>query len=103
MSKSKSKSKSRRPSGVTMTTNRAGQITLRSYGPNAPDLRDVVPGLFAGTRVPTRVSKPAPAKPSDADNDDDDECPTCLGAMRIRDGETGELRRCLDCGGSGAQ
>jgi len=29
------------------------------------------------------------------------ECPTCLGNRRIRDGETGILRRCLDCGGSG--
>jgi len=29
------------------------------------------------------------------------ECPTCLGNRRIRDGETGDLRRCLDCGGSG--
>jgi hypothetical protein len=29
------------------------------------------------------------------------ECLTCLGVSRIRDGETGDLRRCLDCGGSG--
>ena len=29
------------------------------------------------------------------------ECRTCLGAGRIKDGETGEPRRCLDCGGSG--
>jgi hypothetical protein len=46
------KSKSKRPSGVTMTTSRDGTITLRSYGPNAPDLRDVVPELFAGTKKP---------------------------------------------------
>lgn len=31
------------------------------------------------------------------------ECPTCLGVGRIRDSETNELRRCLDCGGSGQQ
>ncbi len=30
-----------------------------------------------------------------------EECQTCLGSGRIRDGETGELRRCLDCGGAG--
>lgn len=29
------------------------------------------------------------------------ECLTCLGNRRIRDGENGDLRRCLDCGGSG--
>ncbi len=29
------------------------------------------------------------------------ECETCLGHKRIRDGATGDLRRCLDCGGSG--
>lgn len=32
----------------------------------------------------------------------DPECPTCLGAKRIRDGETKDLRRCLNCGGTGA-
>lgn len=30
-----------------------------------------------------------------------DECRTCLGVGRIRDGETNELRKCLDCAGSG--
>jgi len=30
------------------------------------------------------------------------ECRTCLGSGKVRDGETGERRRCLDCGGSGA-
>lgn len=29
------------------------------------------------------------------------ECPTCIGHGRIRDGETRELRKCLDCNGSG--
>jgi hypothetical protein len=29
------------------------------------------------------------------------ECLTCLGVGKIRDSETGDLRRCLDCGGSG--
>ena len=29
------------------------------------------------------------------------ECRTCLGVGRIRDGETNELRKCLDCNGSG--
>lgn len=30
------------------------------------------------------------------------ECPTCLGNGMIRDAETDNLRRCLDCGGAGA-
>lgn len=29
------------------------------------------------------------------------ECKTCLGSGQLRDGETNELRRCLDCGGDG--
>jgi len=41
-----------RPSGVTMTTKRDGTITMRAFGPDAPDLRTVVPGLFAGTKKP---------------------------------------------------
>jgi hypothetical protein len=32
----------------------------------------------------------------------EDECETCLGVGRLRDGGTNELRRCLDCGGSGS-
>lgn len=39
-------------SGVTIKTNRDGSIVLKSFGPNAPDLRDIVPGLFAGTKKP---------------------------------------------------
>jgi hypothetical protein len=31
------------------------------------------------------------------------ECTTCLGNKRIRDAETGDLRRCLDCGGAGVR
>jgi hypothetical protein len=96
--KSKSKRKSR-PSGVTMTTNRRGQIALRSYGPSAPDLRNVMPGLFAGTLL--AGTRPASA-PEPAPQTIDDECATCLGVGRIRDGETGELRRCLDCNASTA-
>ena len=30
-----------------------------------------------------------------------EECRTCLGVGRIRDGGTRELRRCLDCNGAG--
>jgi hypothetical protein len=30
-----------------------------------------------------------------------EECETCIGGGRIRDGETDALRPCLDCGGSG--
>ena len=33
----------------------------------------------------------------------DVECPTCLGVGKLRDGESGELRACLDCRGSGRQ
>jgi len=29
------------------------------------------------------------------------ECATCIGLGRIRDGETKDRRRCLDCGGTG--
>lgn len=29
------------------------------------------------------------------------ECKTCLGVRQIRDGGTGDLRKCLDCNGSG--
>lgn len=32
-----------------------------------------------------------------------DDCETCLGQGRIRDGGTGVMRRCLDCGGSGKE
>lgn len=31
------------------------------------------------------------------------ECPTCLGVGRIRDGETRDLRKCLDCNGTSTQ
>lgn len=30
-----------------------------------------------------------------------EECRTCIGHGQIRDGETNDLRRCLDCGGDG--
>jgi len=53
--KTKPKPRSKRKplrSGVTIKTNRDGSIALRSFGPDAPDLRDVVPGLFAGTKKP---------------------------------------------------
>ncbi len=33
----------------------------------------------------------------------DTECSTCLGHGRIRDGETNDLRKCLDCNGSGIE
>lgn len=82
---SKAKKKSR-PSGVTVTRTRSGGYNLRAYGPAAPDLRTVIPKMFA------------PRKDSPAV---EEECRTCLGVCRIRDGETKELRRCLDCGGTG--
>jgi hypothetical protein len=75
-----------RPSGVAVTLTKGGGFRLRAFGPNAPDLRTVVPELLG-----TRPSAPP----------DDEECRTCLGNGRIRDGETGELRRCLDCSGTG--
>jgi hypothetical protein len=31
------------------------------------------------------------------------ECSTCIGVGRIRDADSNELRRCLDCGGDGLQ
>jgi hypothetical protein len=83
----KTKTKKPRPSGVTVTRTKSGGFRMKAYGPNAPDLRTVVPGLL-GAR---------PASPSD-----DEECRTCFGNGRIRDGETKELRRCLDCGGTGS-
>jgi hypothetical protein len=47
--------KSRRATGVTVKQNRDGSIVMRSYGPNAPDLRDVMPGLFRSPKsVPDR-------------------------------------------------
>lgn len=77
----------KRPSGVTVTRTKSGGFRMKAYGPHAPDLRTVALGLL-GAR---------PTPPSD-----DEECRTCLGNGRIRDGETQELRRCLDCGGAGA-
>ena len=84
--KMKIKTKKPRPSGVTVTQTRSGGFRMRAYGPSAPDLRTVVPGLLGAK----------PTSPSD-----NEECRTCLGNGRIRDGETRELRRCLDCGGTG--
>lgn len=83
--KTKSKTKSRR-SGITVSLTKSGGFRMKAYGPNAPDLRTVIPRLLGGKS----------ASPSDGE-----ECQTCLGNGRIRDGETGELRRCLDCGGAG--
>ncbi len=34
---------------------------------------------------------------------DPGECQTCLGGKRIRDGETNDLRKCLDCNGTGSR
>ncbi len=83
MTMAKTKTKNPRPSGVTVTRTKSGGFRMRAYGPNAPDLRTVVPGLLS-------------AKP------DNEECRTCFGNRRIRDGETGALRRCLDCNGTGS-
>lgn len=84
--KTKTKTKKPRPSGITVTRTKSGGFCMKAYGPNAPDLRTVVPGLLSADPTP----------PSD-----DEECRTCLGNGRIRDGETRELRRCLDCVGTG--
>lgn len=48
--------RSKRPSTVTIRQTRGG-FSVKSSGPNAPDLRDVMPGLFPGlaTKPPTRV------------------------------------------------
>ena len=43
------------------------------------------------------MTSPRPGQREQAET----ECRTYLGYGRIRDGETNELRRCLDCGGSG--
>ncbi len=84
--KTKTKTKKQRPSGITVALTKSGGFRMKAYGLNAHDLRTVVPGLLGAT----------PTSPSE-----DEECRTCLGNGRIRDGETRELRRCLDCGGTG--
>lgn len=40
------KPKVARPSGVTVRANKNGTIVVKAFGPSAPDLRDVIPGLF---------------------------------------------------------
>jgi len=94
--KAKTGSRSRRrrgsgPSGVTVRVTRDGGIHMRAYGPRAPDLRTVVPEMFGDPGGAAAIA-----------GDEDDECRTCRGEGMIRDGETRELRRCLDCGGSGS-
>jgi len=79
----KKTTKKHRPSGVKVTMTKGGGFRMKTFGPNAPDLRTVIPGLLGVKRSPG------------------EECPTCLGNGRIRDGGTAELRRCLNCGGSG--
>jgi hypothetical protein len=78
----KTTKKSRLPVVRVALTKRGG-FRIKTYGPNAPDLRTVIPGLLG-------------VKPSSGG-----ECQTCLGNGRIRDGVTRELRRCLNCDGSG--
>ena len=34
-------------------------------------------------------------------NPNEQECKTCLGAGRVEDADTGEMRKCLDCTGRG--
>ena len=85
----KTKTKKPRPSGVTVTLTKGGGYRIRAYGLNVPDLRTVVPELLG--RLDAKRATPP----------DDEGCRTCLGGGRIRDGETKELRRCLDCGGTG--
>jgi hypothetical protein len=79
----KKTTKKPRPSGVRVTMTKDGSFRMKAFGPNAPDLRTVIPELLGVKRAPRG------------------ECQTCLGNGRIRDGATGELRRCLNCGGSG--
>ena len=50
------KTKKPRPSGVTVTRTKSGGFCMKTYGPNAPDLRTVVPGLLSEK----------PAAPSDS-------------------------------------
>lgn len=67
---------------------RTGYITLASQA-NAADLWiDRVIAVCTGTGI---------------ENTDEIECPTCIGHGRIRDGETNDLRKCLDCNGNGTQ
>jgi len=40
------KIRKRATSGVTIRQNKDGSFVARSYGPNPPDLRDVLPGIF---------------------------------------------------------
>jgi DnaJ-class molecular chaperone len=79
----KKTTKKPRPSGVMVTMTKGGGFRMKAFGPNAPDLRTVVPELLGAKHLPN------------------EECQTCHGNGRIRDDETRELRRCLNCGGSG--
>lgn len=47
----KTKTKKTRPSGVTVTMTKNG-FRLRAHGPNAPDLRTVIPELLGAKPVP---------------------------------------------------
>lgn len=87
-SKAPTSTKGSRPSGVAVTRTKGGGFHLKAFGPSAPDLRTVIPELLG-------------AAPFTAPDDENEECRTCLGHGRIRDGETKELRRCLDCSGTG--
>lgn len=75
----KKTTKKPRTSGVRVTMTKGG-FRMKAFGPNAPDLRTVIPELLGAKGA----------------------CQTCLGNGRIPDGETGELRKCLDCNRTGS-
>ncbi len=50
-----------RPSGVTVTRTKSGGIRMKAFGPSAPDLRAVVPGLLGAKPAPRQDEEIAPA------------------------------------------
>jgi len=68
--------------------------------PNGPDAKPVkLPGWtppdIAGVLLQQGWRRPAPFAV------EEQECETCLGVGKLRDGDTKELRKCLDCRGTG--
>ena len=73
-----------------------------TVNPDDQGLVDDCYSALVGKRAAMRRGAAAwNARQASLASDGPDECKTCLGARRIRDGETGELRKCLDCNGSG--
>lgn len=68
--------------------------------PNGPDAKPVklpgwTPPNITGVLLQQGWRRPAPFAV------EEQECVTCLGIGKLRDGETNDLRKCLDCRGTG--